>query len=201
MADHQPAAILDEKERDAGSKRRVSLRNRLETVFRANKETRFFDGIAEAFSKHQKRSSPTLNKLPSSGEYKDNLLLRPLAIAFEKAGLDMNKQDDWTKIVFLFSWACFLKPRGRTKVLFAPELLRVVRRVEEIRAKEPNLTEQQCCMRLAKEELKGKGGAGVKARAGRLRRLLQDGKKIDSPINIARVFNAHIRKRTRHSRI
>ena len=141
------------------------MSSRLEAMFRANKEARLIDGIAEAFSKRQKRSSSTLNTLPSPREYKDNVLLRPLAIAFEKAGLDLNRQEDWTKIVFLFSWACFLKPRGRTKVLFSPELLGVVRKVERIRAKEPNLTEEQCCLRLAKEELKGKGGAGVKARA------------------------------------
>jgi hypothetical protein len=106
-------------------------------------------------------------------------LARPVKIAFEKAGLDVDNDKHWRQLLLWFAWAHYgKKGPGHPKKWTLKKLRRLLNDVDEMRAKNPGLKESTCCERLSK----GDGGNGryKDMKDETIRRVLQRAKALEN---------------------
>jgi hypothetical protein len=103
------------------------------------------------------------------------LLVKPLKKAFGRSGLDINNEKDWTQLLVLLAFAVYGgRDRGQPKRWSRKKLRRLRDDVAQIKANNPNLSEEKCCKQLLEDHHRR---YGVTVRT--LRRKLQDAKKLD----------------------
>ena len=145
--------------------KKVPLRKRIDVILnvqRASTERALKGGVKKGHAK------PRINKKLVK------ILMRATAKAFEKAGLDVDSDDDWKTLAALLSAAAFGgRDRGQPKKWSKKKLRRLVVDVANIQAKHPTFSEENCCKELIRES----GGEYNKvSNAETLRRVLQTAK-------------------------
>jgi hypothetical protein len=129
------------------------------------------------------KASPTpetTSPTPETKKYQkiERTLLRPLQKAFERAGLDIDNKAHREQLLVWLAWAVYGgKWPGAPRKWSPKNLRRLLDAVNELRAKDPTMSETRCCELLSK----GTGGQGrYKGKIARtLRRVLQKAKALD----------------------
>jgi len=105
------------------------------------------------------------------------LLAKPLDKAFERSGLDANNEKHWTQLLTLLAFAVYGgRGRGQPKQWSRKKLRRLKADVDQIKANNLRLSEEECCKRL----LQSKGQhSRYDVKFATLRRKLQDAKKLE----------------------
>jgi hypothetical protein len=99
-------------------------------------------------------------------------MIKPLSRAFEDAGLDLDNSKHWEQMLFVLIAAVYAgRGPGKPKRWSNKRLRRLRSEVEEISAKDPKLTELNCCEKLVKDKTYDK-------KPKTLLRKLQDAKNL-----------------------
>jgi hypothetical protein len=99
---------------------------------------------------------------------------RPVNTAFEEAGLDIEKVEDWIRLTICFCAAVYGKGRGQPPTRSYQEYERLLEDIAKIASANPGDKEEECCRKLILKS----GGIYNQVRKPRtLRRVLQDAKQ------------------------
>ena len=99
---------------------------------------------------------------------------KPVNTAFEKAGLDIERVEDWIRLTICFCAAVYGKGRGQEPTWSYQEYERLLKDIAEIESANPDDNELECCNRLIR---KNQGTYNEVSKASTLRRVLQDAKQ------------------------
>lgn len=147
----------------------VSVKKRIDVLLRALKVLKSRvpgDGVWQ-----RRKKTKTAKRLAGR-------LVRASDIAFEKAGLDVDKNEDWKILAVFLSAAAFgARGPGHPKKWTKKKLRRLLADFGNIHAKHPDFSEERCCKELIQES----GGQYNKVdNAKTLRRVLQTAKRQES---------------------
>ena len=146
--------------------KKLSVRKRIDEILRAVKA--FNSRVPADGVRQRRKKTKTTKQLVRR-------LVRASAIAFEKAGLDVDKDEDWKTLALFFSAAVFGgRGPGHPKKWSTKTLQRLLVDFSKIQAKHPDLSEEDCCKELIRES--GRQYNKVD-NAKTLRRALQNAKR------------------------
>jgi hypothetical protein len=148
--------------------KKPSLRKRIDIIFRALKAKHSRSSVNDLSGPKKDRAIKKLNKL----------LAKSSAVAFEKAGLDVDKDEHWRLLTLLFCAAVYGGPgRGHPKKWSTKKLRRLLADIGDVKAEHSTFSEEKSCGELIRKN--GKQYNKV-TNARTLRRLLQVAKRQQS---------------------